>query len=86
LEYLLTFNILALYLITVKGKPDIKKDENSLSNQLKDFLDKALTVDSAKRASTDELLQHEFLNKKEGLQFLEDNITAIINRKRDTME
>ncbi len=86
MEYLLTFNILALYLITVKGKPDIKKDENSLSNQLKDFLDKALTVDSAKRASTDELLQHEFLNKKEGLQFLEDNITAIINRKRDTME
>jgi serine/threonine protein kinase len=73
-------------LITVKGKPDIKKDENSLSNELKDFLDKALTVDSAKRASTDELLQHEFLNKKEGLQFLEDNITAIINRKSDTMK
>ncbi len=73
------FHILALYLITVKGKPDIKKEER-LSNELTDFLNKALTVDSMERASTEELLQHEFLNKKGNLKFLEENITAIIER------
>lgn len=55
----------AIYLIALRGKPDI--DYNRLSPQLADFLDKCLTIDPEARATASELLQHPFLKLAEPL-------------------
>eukprot|EP00842_Homolaphlyctis_polyrhiza_P007092 jgi/Hompol1/972/HPOL_000246-RA len=47
----------ALYLIATIGTPKLKKPER-LSATLRDFLKKSLEVDTTKRASSTELLQH----------------------------
>lgn len=50
----------ALYLIATNGTPRLKKPEN-LSKELKSFLSVCLCVDVRSRASSSELLSHEFL-------------------------
>lgn len=56
----------ALYLIATNGKPKIKNEEK-LSPELLDFLDKCLAVEVDKRATAEELLHHTFLEKAESL-------------------
>lgn len=55
----------ALYLIATNGTPKLKKPE-LLSNSIKKFLSICLCVDVKFRASTDELLQHSFIQYKSG--------------------
>ncbi|KAH9856264.1 Pkinase-domain-containing protein [Lenzites betulinus] len=52
----------ALYLIATNGTPTLKKPE-TLSKELKGFLSVCLCVDVKSRATADELLQHDFLQK-----------------------
>lgn len=52
----------ALYLIATNGTPTLKKP-NLLSVELKGFLAVCLCADVKSRATADELLQHEFLQK-----------------------
>ncbi|KAI9610475.1 hypothetical protein H4Q26_006615 [Puccinia striiformis f. sp. tritici PST-130] len=52
----------ALYLIATTGTPQLKKPER-LSNELKSFLQLCLSVDVKSRATSDELIQHDFLTK-----------------------
>ncbi|KAJ2916361.1 hypothetical protein MD484_g4030, partial [Candolleomyces efflorescens] len=52
----------ALYLIATNGTPTLKKPEQ-LSRELKSFLAVCLCVDVGSRATADELLEHEFLQK-----------------------
>lgn len=52
----------ALYLIATNGTPTLKKP-NLLSVELKGFLAVCLCADVKSRASADELIQHEFLQK-----------------------
>ncbi|RXW16802.1 hypothetical protein EST38_g9051 [Candolleomyces aberdarensis] len=52
----------ALYLIATNGTPTLKKPE-ALSRELKSFLAVCLCVDVGSRATADELLEHEFLQK-----------------------
>ncbi|ORX50534.1 Pkinase-domain-containing protein [Hesseltinella vesiculosa] len=52
----------ALYLIATNGTPTLKHPER-LSRELKSFLAVCLCVDVRSRASTEELLEHEFLKK-----------------------
>lgn len=52
----------ALYLIATNGTPTLKKPE-ALSRELKSFLAVCLCVDVSSRATADELLSHEFLQK-----------------------
>ncbi|PLW46376.1 hypothetical protein PCANC_00121 [Puccinia coronata f. sp. avenae] len=52
----------ALYLIATNGTPKLKHPERS-SKELKDFLSVCLCVNVNSRATSDELLQHEFLQK-----------------------
>lgn len=56
----------ALYLIATNGTPKLKKPE-LLSNSIKKFLSICLCVDVKYRASTDELLEHSFIQYKSGL-------------------
>lgn len=56
----------ALYLIATNGTPKLKKPE-LLSNSIKKFLSICLCVDVGFRATTDELLQHSFIQYKSGL-------------------
>lgn len=51
----------ALYLIATSGTPPLR-DPAKHSPLLKSFLAKCLRVDAQQRASTEELLEHEFLN------------------------
>ncbi|XP_043198959.1 serine/threonine-protein kinase PAK 2-like isoform X1 [Amphibalanus amphitrite] len=51
----------ALYLIATLGKPRLPAG-TKISGHLRSFLDASLTVDVEKRASTDHLLTHSFLN------------------------
>lgn len=53
----------ALYLIATNGTPKLKKPE-LLSNSMKKFLSICLCVDVRYRASTDELLEHPFIQYK----------------------
>ncbi|KAG7664085.1 CLA4 [[Candida] subhashii] len=55
----------ALYLIATNGTPKLKKPE-LLSNSIKKFLSICLCVDVKYRASTEELLQHSFIQHKAG--------------------
>lgn len=55
----------ALFLIATNGTPKLKKPE-LLSNSIKKFLSICLCVDVQYRASTDELLQHSFIQYKSG--------------------
>ncbi|KAG5354359.1 Serine/threonine-protein kinase CLA4 [Yarrowia sp. C11] len=59
----------ALYLIATNGTPKLKNPER-LSKDIKAFLSVCLCVDVNYRASTDELVGHEFLKKGCGLQSL----------------
>ncbi|KAF5094630.1 hypothetical protein D0Z03_002019 [Geotrichum reessii] len=59
----------ALYLIATNGTPKLKRPEK-LSKEIKSFLSVCLCVDVNYRASTDELVQHEFLKKGCSLQSL----------------
>ncbi|GJJ13996.1 hypothetical protein Clacol_008253 [Clathrus columnatus] len=52
----------ALYLIATNGTPTLKKPD-ALSKELKHFLSVCLCVDVKSRASADELVRHEFLEK-----------------------
>ncbi|KAG8929291.1 Protein kinase [Tulasnella sp. 419] len=52
----------ALYLIATNGTPTLKAPEK-LSKELKHFLSVCLCVDVRSRATADELLEHEFLQK-----------------------
>lgn len=52
----------ALYLIATNGTPKLKRPER-LSKEIKSFLSVCLCVDVNYRASTDELVEHEFLSK-----------------------
>ncbi|KAK6205213.1 kinase-like domain-containing protein [Scheffersomyces amazonensis] len=55
----------ALYLIATNGTPKLKKPE-TLSNSIKKFLSICLCVDVRYRATTDELLEHSFIQHKSG--------------------
>ncbi|KAI5955589.1 CLA4 [Candida theae] len=55
----------ALYLIATNGTPKLKKPE-LLSNSIKKFLSICLCVDVRYRATTDELLEHSFIQHKSG--------------------
>ncbi|GJJ75676.1 serine/threonine-protein kinase CLA4 [Entomortierella parvispora] len=59
----------ALYLIATNGTPTLKKPE-TLSSELKNFLAVCLCVDVKSRATSLELLEHEFLRKAGPLQSL----------------
>ncbi|OAD79140.1 hypothetical protein PHYBLDRAFT_1121, partial [Phycomyces blakesleeanus NRRL 1555(-)] len=52
----------ALYLIATNGTPSLKNPEN-LSRELKGFLAVCLCVDVKSRASSSELLEHDFMKK-----------------------
>ena len=55
----------ALYLIATNGTPKLKKPE-LLSNSIKKFLSICLCVDVRYRATTDELVEHSFIQHKSG--------------------
>ncbi|KAG2736342.1 hypothetical protein G9P44_000432 [Scheffersomyces stipitis] len=55
----------ALYLIATNGTPKLKKPE-LLSNSIKKFLSICLCVDVRYRATTNELLEHSFIQHKSG--------------------
>ncbi|KAI8992270.1 kinase-like domain-containing protein [Pilobolus umbonatus] len=59
----------ALYLIATNGTPTLKSPEK-LSRELKSFLAVCLCVDVRSRATSDELLNHEFLKKAGPLEIL----------------
>lgn len=59
----------ALYLIATNGTPTLKTPEK-LSRELKSFLAVCLCVDVRSRATSDELLNHEFLKKAGPLEIL----------------
>lgn len=65
----------ALYLIAANGRPEIK-DAASLSENLRDFLDRCLQVDVDKRSSARELLNHQFLSDCSELKTLTPLIKA----------
>lgn len=74
--YLGEMPVHALYLISTKGKPDIKK-EKEISSTLKAVLDKSLEVDPEARVSAAQLLEEPFFNTKCDLSFLEDQIKIV---------
>ena len=65
----------ALFLIAANEKPEIK-EAAKLSEELKDFLERCLQVDVEQRATAEELLEHPFLLKDDGLSTLKQNILA----------
>jgi len=65
----------ALYLIAANGRPDIP-NWNGLVPELQRFIDRCLQVDVAKRASAQELLNHEFFNDLAALSTLTPLIKA----------
>ncbi|KAF5124625.1 hypothetical protein DV452_000007 [Geotrichum candidum] len=68
----------ALYLIATNGTPKLKRPDK-LSKEIKSFLSVCLCVDVNYRASTDELVQHEFLKKGCSLQSLASLLTYKAN-------
>ncbi|KAI9227862.1 MAG: p21 activated kinase [Piptocephalis tieghemiana] len=68
----------ALYLIATNGTPTLKKPE-SLSQELKAFLAECLCVDVKSRATSTELLQHDFFRKTTGIS----SIAPLLRFKSD---
>jgi len=66
----------ALYLIATNGTPEIQHPEN-LSPLFRDFLAKCLEVDSEKRLTASEILQHKFLEKADPLTSLMPLIKSV---------
>lgn len=66
----------ALYLIATNGTPQLKNPEK-VSRLLKSFLSVCLCVDVKSRASTDQLLKHEFLSTGCGIPKLADLLASI---------
>ncbi|KAF9951664.1 Protein kinase [Mortierella alpina] len=67
----------ALYLIATNGTPTLKKPE-TLSSELKNFLAVCLCVDVKSRATSLELLEHEFLGRAGPIQ----SLRPLFNYKR----
>ena len=67
----------ALYLIANNGKPEF--NEEKLSPELVEFLNRALEVDADKRYSTTQLLQMPLLEKCKALSTLRPLIVAAKN-------
>ncbi|XP_076469241.1 serine/threonine-protein kinase PAK 2-like [Babylonia areolata] len=65
----------AIYQIATKGKPDIKNEEK-LSDELRDFINCCLDVDPDRRGSAADLLQHRFMKKCTALSSLKPLIVA----------
>lgn len=63
----------ALFLISTNGTPKVK-EEDRMTPGLKSFLDRCLVVKAEDRASSQELLSHDFLNEAEDLSSLRNNI------------
>ncbi|KXN70942.1 Pkinase-domain-containing protein [Conidiobolus coronatus NRRL 28638] len=71
----------ALYLIATNGTPTIQNPEN-LTPVFRDFLKQSLEVDSDKRPTAADLLQHPFLQKADPLRSLTPLIRAARERAR----
>lgn len=69
----------ALFLIASKGRPKIAKWD-SLSESLRNLLDRCLDVDSKERAGSNELLDHEYFESRCELTFLKKYIE--VSRKK----
>ncbi|CAO3645883.1 unnamed protein product [Cunninghamella blakesleeana] len=65
----------ALYLIATNGTPQLQNPE-TLSDVFRDFLDQSLEVDSEKRPSAVDILNHPFLEKADPLRSLAPLIRA----------
>ncbi|XP_059172427.1 serine/threonine-protein kinase PAK 2-like [Physella acuta] len=70
----------AFFLIAQKGKPDIPNEQN-LSSELKDFLNKCLEPNVDKRASASKLLAHPFIKTAEPLTFISEVLEAVRQHK-----
>lgn len=73
--YLSETPIRALYLIATHGKPPLK-DEDKLTPDLRDFLNKVLDVDVDRRLSAGDALNHPFLQRAGDMKALKQNILA----------
>ncbi|CAN6659493.1 serine/threonine-protein kinase Ste20p [Trichomonascus vanleenenianus] len=73
--YLNESPIRALYLIVTNGTPELK-EKDSLSGVFRAFLDWALQVDVSKRATAQELLDHEFIQKADSVRTLAPLVKA----------
>jgi protein-serine/threonine kinase len=67
----------ALYLIATNGTPKLKKPEK-ISPACRSFLDRCLEVDVTKRATTEELLRHPFMQNAAPLT----SLASLIKRSR----
>eukprot|EP00095_Tigriopus_kingsejongensis_P001908 snap_masked-scaffold726_size105808-processed-gene-0.0 protein:Tk01908 transcript:snap_masked-scaffold726_size105808-processed-gene-0.0-mRNA-1 annotation:"serine threonine-protein kinase pak 1-like" len=70
----------AMYLISKKGQPPITSD--TISTELRSFLDFCLRFDPAKRATVKELLEHKFMAKAGNMSCIVPNIKATIQKKK----
>lgn len=70
----------ALYLIATNGTPRLKRPDKP-SKELRDFLSLCLCVDVARRASAEELLQHEFLKHGCSVASLSDLLSFKLTSK-----
>ncbi|KAG2203416.1 hypothetical protein INT47_010114 [Mucor saturninus] len=68
----------ALYLIATNGTPALQHPDE-LSDKLKDFLEQALTVESAERPDAQILLEHPFLQRGENVK----SLIPLIKASRD---
>lgn len=73
--YLNESPIRALYLIVTNGTPRLK-DPESLSPTIKSFLEWCLKVDVEKRASAEDLLQHDFIRSADSVRTLAPLVKA----------
>ncbi|ODV91368.1 hypothetical protein CANCADRAFT_18692, partial [Tortispora caseinolytica NRRL Y-17796] len=73
--YLTETPLRALYFIATNGTPDLK-DPDAISTLLKSFLAWTLQVNPEKRASTDELLKHPFIQQAAELSTLAPLVRA----------
>jgi len=71
----------ALFLIVTKGRPDFKNPD-SMSEQFKDFINKANTLEPAQRPSSSQLLKHEFLSTKRSVSELAPLVEKSMEEKK----